>query len=129
MNSEKDLSALLERIQDYQETEHQKNRRRIRNGFRSMLIVPTIIFILMFLSEQTGTSKLVMLVVWIVSMLLIAAYLIVVDFVDYKLMHVLESKEAAVEEIADASDAADSPAAKAAEAILRRTNNVQEDRS
>ncbi|MBR0397407.1 MAG: hypothetical protein IJI10_03970 [Eubacterium sp.] len=126
MNREKELNVLLERIQDYQETEHLKNRRRIRNGFRSMLIVPTIIFILMFLSEQTGTSKLVMLVVWIASMLLIAAYLIVVDFVDYKLMHVLETEEAAVEEVADA---ADTPAAKAAEAILRRKNNVQEDRT
>ena len=134
MNREKDLSTLLDRIQDYQETEHQKNRRRIKYGFLSMLIVPTIIFILMFLSEQTGTSKLIMLVVWIVSMLLIAVYLIVVDFVDYKLMHVLESEEAAVEEIAEAeadefADAEDTPAAKAAEAMLRRTKNVQEDRS
>ncbi|MBQ2627468.1 MAG: hypothetical protein IJG17_06730 [Eubacterium sp.] len=128
MNSEKDLGALLERIEDYQKTEHEKNRRRIKYGFRSMLIVPTIIFVLMFLSEQTGTSKLVMLVVWILSMLLIAAYLIVVDFVDFKLMHILEAEEGIVEEAA-AVDAADTPAAKAAEEILRNMHNVQEDRS
>ena len=128
MNSEKDLGALLERIEDYQKTEHEKNRRRIKYGFRSMLIVPTIIFVLMFLSEQTGTSKLVMLVVWILSMLLIAAYLIVVDFVDFKLMHILEAEEGMIENAA-AADPAESPAAKEAEAILRRTNNLQKDRS
>ena len=128
MNSEKDLGALLERIEDYQKTEHEKNRRRIKYGFRSMLIVPTIIFVLMFLSEQTGTSKLVMLVVWILSMLLIAAYLIVVDFVDFKLMHILEAEEGIVEEAA-AVDAADTPAAQAAEEIRRNMHNVQEDRS
>ena len=90
MNSEKDLQALMERAQEYQNKEHEKNRRRIRNGFRSMLIVPAVFLVLMFTSDLTGTSKLFMLVGWIISMFLIAAYLIVVEYVDHKLMNGIE---------------------------------------
>lgn len=93
MNSEKDLNARMERVMDYQNKEHEKNRVRIKNGFRSMLIVPTIFLVLMFTSDLTGTSKLVMLVIWIVSMLLIAAYLVVVEYVDHKLLNMMEDDD------------------------------------
>ena len=77
-------------MQEYQKKEHEKNRKRIKYGFRSMLIVPAIFLVLMFTSDLTGTSKLFMLVGWIISMFLIAAYLIVVEYVDHKLMNGIE---------------------------------------
>ncbi len=98
MNSEKDLNAFMDRVQDYQNKAHEKNRRRIRNGFRSMLIVPAIFLVLMFTSDLTGTSKLIMLVGWIASMILIAGYLVAIEYADYKLMNMIGSDEAVGEE-------------------------------
>ena len=98
MNKEKDLNEFMERVQDYQKKSHEKNRKRIKNGFRSMLIVPIIFLVLMFTSDLTGTSKLIMLVGWIASMLLIAGYLVVVEYADYKLMNMLGDEEEAEEE-------------------------------
>lgn len=93
MKNEKEMNMLVEQVQAYQNKEHEKNRRRIKNGFLSMLIVPTVFLILMFTSDLTGTSKLIMLVIWIVSMILIAVYLIVVEYVDHKLMNMMETED------------------------------------
>lgn len=100
MNDE-ERSRLLERAEAFQEREHQKNRIRIRNGFLSMLIVPGAFLILLFLMDYTGTSKLLMLVVWIAIMFLIGVYLIVIEFMDYKLMHMMDEPEPDSEEFTD----------------------------
>ena len=93
MNGEKDQNVLLERLRAYQNKEHERNRKRIKYGFRSMLIVPLVFLVLMFMSDLTGTSKLIMLIVWIISMLVIAGYLIVVEYVDHKTVHLMEPEE------------------------------------
>ena len=77
----------------YQKREHERNQKRIKNGLLSFLIVPSVFLVLLFLSNVTGTNKLVMLLVWIASMFIIAAYLIVVEFVDYKVMHMFDEEE------------------------------------
>lgn len=90
MDSQKELDLLTGRIREYKEKEHMKNRRRIKNGFLSMLIVPSIFLVLLFMSELTGTSKLIMLMIWIASMFVISVYLITIEYMDFKLMNMLK---------------------------------------
>jgi hypothetical protein len=61
---------------------HKDNLHRIKIGFRSILIVPTIFLLLLFF---TSSSKTVFLVLWIVSMFIIAVYLVIIEYSDYKL--------------------------------------------
>ncbi len=93
MKNETELHEVYDKVLAFRETEHRKNRRRIKNGFLSLLIVPAVFLFLLFISDFTGTSKLVMLVLWIASMFIIAAYLIVIEYMDFKVMHMLDDKE------------------------------------
>lgn len=61
---------------------HKQNLHNIKVGFRSILIVPTIFLLLLFF---TKSSKTVFLILWIVSMFIIAVYLVIVEYSDYKL--------------------------------------------
>lgn len=61
---------------------HKGNLRKLNIGFRSLLIVPTIFLVLLFF---TGSSKTVFLVLWIVSMFIIAFYLVRIEYSDYQL--------------------------------------------
>ena len=92
MENEKELREAIEKVQEFREKEHKKNQRRIRNGLRSIFIVPAVFLFLLFISDFTGTSKLVMLVLWIASLFLIAAYLIVIEYVDFKIVNMLNDE-------------------------------------
>ncbi|MEI3102734.1 MAG: hypothetical protein V8S97_00625 [Oscillospiraceae bacterium] len=46
---------------------HNGNQRRIRKGMLSLLLVPRVFLVLLFLSES---SRVIFLLLWIVSMLL-----------------------------------------------------------
>ncbi|BFL46814.1 hypothetical protein C3B58_03270 [Lactonifactor longoviformis] len=61
----------------------------IRGGFLGILIVPAVFLILMFSLE----SKLIFLTAWIVSIILLAAYLICVEYIDYRYKKLLESEK------------------------------------
>lgn len=61
---------------------HKDNMRKLTIGFRSLLIVPTIFLALLFF---TGSSKTVFLILWIVSMFIIAFYLVRIEYSDYQL--------------------------------------------
>ena len=74
-------SAMLERIEKYRNEFHVTNRRRIRAGIRCLLIVPLIFLILLFM---TGSDRIIFLVLWVISMFLIAGYLIYVEYMDFK---------------------------------------------
>jgi len=63
---------------------HKANIHKLKKGLNCIVIVPTIFLILLFL---TKSSKVVFLVLWIVSMFIIAAYLIGVEYSDYKLQN------------------------------------------
>lgn len=87
------MSNEKEKALAYQKREHERNQKRIKNGILSLLIVPTVFLVLLFMSDITGTSKLVMLVIWIASMFIIAGYLIVVEYVDYKVLHMFDDDD------------------------------------
>ena len=63
----------------------QNYRKMIRYGFLAIIIIPLIFLILMFSLE----SKLVFLILWIVSLIGLAVYLIVVEYLHDKMQRQL----------------------------------------
>ena len=107
----KDLIGDLEEM-------HRNNIRRTSAARKSLLIVPTIFLILLLL---TNGSKTIFLVLWIVSMFIIASVLIVIEYQDYKLQKMF--KKNADNEIAVSTEIAapqsDSPSKERIEEIRR----------
>ena len=77
----------------YQEDEHTRNTRKIRNGLRTMAVIPAIFLVLMLLSGASGTLKIVFLVLWIGTLFAISTYLIIVEYMDHKLQSKLSEIE------------------------------------
>lgn len=76
----------LDRIIEIQQAEHKKNQNRIKWGIRCVIIIPILFLILMFTME---TSKYIYLTLWVASMFLISAYLIYVEYADYKIQETM----------------------------------------
>lgn len=72
--------ALLQEVLQF----HIGNQRRVRKGMLSLLLVPLVFLVLLFLSDG---SRVIFLLLWIVSMFGIAAYLIAVEYVDYQMQN------------------------------------------
>ena len=70
------------RIMEYQNQEHLRNQKKIRWGIRCVMLIPLIFLLLMF---SMDSSKVVFLVLWIVSLFTISGYLIYVEYMDYTL--------------------------------------------
>ena len=73
------------RIMEYQNEEHLRNQKKIRWGIRCVILIPMIFLMLMF---SMDSSKVVFLVLWIVSLFTISAYLIYVEYMDYTLQEI-----------------------------------------
>lgn len=73
-------------------------QRQIRIGFAAMLILPLIFLVLMFSIE----SKIVFLVLWIVSLIVIAVYLICLEYIHERLKREIELGELTQEELLNA---------------------------
>ena len=67
------------RIMEYQNEEHLRNQKKIRWGIRCVILIPMIFLMLMF---SMDSSKVVFLVLWIVSLFTISAYLIYVEYME-----------------------------------------------
>ena len=67
----------------------------IKGGFFAIVIIPIVFLILMF----SITSKMVFLVLWIVSIILIALYLICVEFIHENLLNKQKMAEMTVDEL------------------------------
>ncbi len=72
----------FDRIIAYEQDLHIKNQRRIKIGIRLLLIIPLIFLAIMFEMES---NKVVFLTLWIVSLFVLAIYLIGIEFMDYEL--------------------------------------------
>ena len=68
---------------EYEKKAHRKNQKRIAVGLKLIIIIPLIFLALLFF---TGSSKVIFLILWIVSLFILAAYLITVEYMDYNLM-------------------------------------------
>lgn len=70
-------------VMHYEGQIHQKNQKRISIGLKCILIIPLIFLALLF---WTNSSKVIFLILWIVSLFILAAYLIAVEYMDYNLV-------------------------------------------
>ena len=73
---------LYDRFMDYQTKVHEANQKRIRLGLKVNIFFPLIFLTLCFLTDG---SKLIFLILWIVSLFGIAFYLMYVEYSDDKL--------------------------------------------
>lgn len=78
----KDLERMYYLFTEYENSVHEQNLKKIRIGIRCIWIVPAIFLLLMLF---TGSSKIIFLVLWIVSLFGISVYLIGVEYSDYQL--------------------------------------------
>lgn len=82
MNTESKYEKMYNDLVAGLEEMHKRNVKRTSDALKSLLIIPTIFLILLFL---TKSSKTIFLVLWIASMFVIAAVLIIVEYQDYLL--------------------------------------------
>lgn len=86
MEKKEDYEKLYDMLLGYEQEIHKKNQKRIRIGLRGLIIIPLIFLALLFWTES---SKIVFLILWIVSLFILAGYLIFVEYSDYKLQEKL----------------------------------------
>lgn len=82
-SDDKRLREMYDKLVGYEKTIHEQNQKRIKIGLRCIYIIP--LFFLVLLMIVPDSSKIIFLVLWIVSLFAIAVYLIGVEYVDYKL--------------------------------------------
>jgi cell division protein FtsL len=78
---------LYEKFLEFQQETHLKNQKKIRVGIKINILLPLIFLVISFI---TNRSKLVFLVLWIVSLFGIAFYLLYVEYTDFKLQEQLK---------------------------------------
>ena len=83
LSDDKRLREMYDKLVGYEKTIHEQNQKRIKIGLRCIYIIPH--FFLVLLMIVPDSSKIIFLVLWIVSLFAIAVYLIGVEYVDYKL--------------------------------------------
>ena len=66
---------------------HQSNKRRIRRGLWGLLVMPLVMAVLLWL---TDSSRIVFLLIWVLGMFVLSAYLITVEYLDYKVLRAME---------------------------------------
>ncbi len=73
---------MIEQFIDYQKQLHEKNQKKIQVGMKVNIFLPLVFLIISFI---TNGSKLIFLILWIVSLFGIAFYLLYVEFTDFKM--------------------------------------------
>lgn len=83
LSDDKRLREMYDKLVGYEKTIHEQNQKRIKIGLRCIYIIPLFFLVLLMIVQDS--SKIIFLVLWIVSLFAIAVYLIGVEYVDYKL--------------------------------------------
>ena len=84
------LQNLYEMVMDFEKKSHEKNHKRIRIGLRCLYIIPAIFLFLLMVMKS---SKIIFLALWIISLFILAVYLIVVEYMDYNLQNHINKLE------------------------------------
>lgn len=82
MEKKENYEELYGKLVAYEEEIHRKNQKRIKIGLKCLFSIPPVFLVLLFL---TGSSKTVFLILWIVSLFILAGYLIFIEYIDDKL--------------------------------------------
>lgn len=98
MSTERDYQKLYDRLLEEVGALHRANQHRIRSGLRALLAVTVGLMLLMFLADG---NKVFTLMLWILSMFAVAAYLIAVEYMDYKLQKKLRDIAQLQEDVFD----------------------------
>ncbi len=80
-NQDKYEKLYHELIQQQQEI-HCQNQKHIKNGIKYIIFIPLVFLALAFFSEN---GKVIFLTLWIVSMFLLSAYLIYIEYLDFQI--------------------------------------------
>ena len=81
-------SDIKSKVLAFRDKAHAANVKKLKAGIKCIFTVPACFLILLFL---TGSSKIIFLVLWIASLFIIAAYLIHVEYSDYKVQEMVNS--------------------------------------
>lgn len=96
-----DLDVVLAEIKAFAENMHTKNQHKKKICLRCMMIIPLVFMVLMFTMD---TAKVVYLLLWVISLFIFCAYLIIIDYIDDKLARKLNDLNIEIQEKqADAS--------------------------
>ncbi len=79
---------LFQQLIREEEQLHVENQKRIRAGIQCLIWVPLLFLVLLFLTEG---EKVIFLVLWVVSLFMIASYLICIEYIDFKAQERLHS--------------------------------------
>ena len=82
MSVEDKYEQMYHSIMKYEDEIHKANQKRIKAGIKCLIFVPLIFLFLLFV---TDSDKVIFLVLWIVSLFIIAIYLIYVEYSDFLL--------------------------------------------
>ena len=83
-----EVPDIMTKVLEFRDNAHADNVRKLKAGIKCIFIVPACFLILLFF---TNSSKIIFLVLWIASLFLIAAYLIHVEYSDYKIQEMVNS--------------------------------------
>lgn len=89
-------SDIMSQVLSFRDNAHAENVKKLKAGIKCIFTVPACFLILLFL---TGSSKIIFLVLWIASLFIIAAYLIHVEYSDYKIQEMVNSLQDAEDNI------------------------------
>lgn len=83
MGENKEYKEMIDGFVEYQKNLHAKNQKKISVGLKVNILLPLVFLLLCFFSDG---SKLIFLMLWIISLFGIAFYLVYVEFIDYKIV-------------------------------------------
>ena len=89
-------SDIMSQVLAFRDNTHAENVKKLKAGIKCIFTVPACFLVLLFL---TGSSKIIFLVLWIASLFIIAAYLIHVEYSDYKIQEMVNSLQDAEDNI------------------------------
>lgn len=82
-----EFESSMSQIQKFSEELHRKNQLRIKVGLWCIAIIPMIFLILLFVMNR---SNVVFLTLWVISLFIIAGYLVTVAYLDYEMQEKLK---------------------------------------
>ena len=88
-----------EKLLPYAEEKHRGNQRALHTGVGWLFALPVVLLVI---QKLTGSSKIAILLAWIVGMFIIAAALIHISFADYELQKYLKDLTTMVPEVENA---------------------------
>lgn len=80
MDKEQYKNLFLQLVKE-EEQLHIENQKRIKAGIQCLIWIPLIFLLLLFLTES---EKVIFLVLWVVSLFVLASYLIYIEYIDFQ---------------------------------------------